>query len=43
VVCSALIGASRPQQVLDAVAALQAPAWRDDELAAIDAIAGHER
>jgi L-glyceraldehyde 3-phosphate reductase len=37
-VCSALIGASRPQQVLDAVAALRSPTWRDDELAAIDTI-----
>jgi L-glyceraldehyde 3-phosphate reductase len=36
VVCSALIGASRPQQVLDAVAALQSPAFSDDELAAIE-------
>jgi len=38
VVCSALIGASRPQQVLDAIAALRAPVLHDDELGAIDTI-----
>ncbi|HEX6705286.1 MAG TPA: aldo/keto reductase [Albitalea sp.] len=37
-ICSALIGASRPQQVLDAVAAMQSAPWSDDELAAIDRI-----
>jgi L-glyceraldehyde 3-phosphate reductase len=38
VVCSALIGASRPQQVHEAVAALQSPAFGGEELAAIETI-----
>ncbi len=38
VVTSALIGASRPQQVLDNVAALGGPAFTPEELAAIDRI-----
>lgn len=37
-VTSALIGASRTQQIEDGVAALQAAAWRPDELQAIEAI-----
>jgi len=35
-ISSVLIGASRPAQVLEAVAAAQAPAWHAGELAAID-------
>ena len=38
VVTSALIGASRPQQVLDNVAAVQGPAFTPEELSAIDRI-----
>ena len=37
VVTSALIGASRPQQVIDNVGAVQGPAFTDAELAAIEA------
>lgn len=37
-VTSALIGASRTQQIEDGVAALQTAAWRPDELQAIEAI-----
>lgn len=38
VVTSALIGASKPEQILENVAALQFPALTEEELAAIDAI-----
>ena len=38
VVTSALIGASRPQQVLDNIEAINGPAFTQEELAAIDAI-----
>lgn len=38
VVTSALIGASRVQQIEDGVAALGAPAWQAEELRAIDAV-----
>ena len=38
VATSALIGASRPQQVLDNVAAVQGPAFTPEELSAIDRI-----
>lgn len=38
VVTSALIGASRPQQVIENVAAVNAPALTDEELARIEAI-----
>jgi L-glyceraldehyde 3-phosphate reductase len=37
-VTSALIGASRPQQIVENVAALDNVSFSDDELAAIDAI-----
>jgi len=40
VVTSALIGASKPEQILENVAALQFPAPTEEELAAIDAIVG---
>ena len=40
VVTSALIGASRPQQILDNVRALQGPAFTSEELAAIDRALG---
>ncbi|MDX1467607.1 MAG: aldo/keto reductase, partial [Halomonas sp.] len=35
-VSSALIGASRPEQVIDSLGALSGPAFRDEELAEID-------
>ncbi|WP_309065741.1 L-glyceraldehyde 3-phosphate reductase [Microbacterium sp.] len=38
VVASALIGASRPEQLDENIAALDGPAFADDELAAIDAL-----
>ena len=41
-VTSALIGASRPEQVVDCVGALQAPEFSSDELARIDALAFEE-
>jgi L-glyceraldehyde 3-phosphate reductase len=41
-VTSALIGASRPEQVVDCVGALRAPAFTEDELARIDALAFEE-
>ncbi len=40
VVTSALIGASRPQQVIENVAALQGPAFTPEELSLIDGITG---
>jgi len=40
VVSSALIGASCPEQILDNVAAVDAPPLSEDELAAIDAACG---
>ncbi|MFJ4046771.1 aldo/keto reductase [Microbacterium sp. NPDC089987] len=39
VVVSALIGASRPEQIDENIAAIDGPAFTDDELTAIDAIA----
>ncbi|PKI90550.1 aldo/keto reductase [Actinomycetales bacterium SN12] len=39
VVVSALIGASRPEQIDENIAAVDGPAFTDDELTAIDAIA----
>jgi L-glyceraldehyde 3-phosphate reductase len=41
-VTSALIGASRPEQVVDCIGALQAPEFSADELARIDALAFEE-
>ena len=38
VVTSALIGASRPEQVLDNIQVVNAPAFTEDELAAIDRV-----
>ena len=40
VVASALIGASRPEQLDENLAALEGPAFSDDELDRIDALAG---
>ena len=40
VVTSALIGASRPQQIIENVEALKGPAFTADELAAIETILG---
>ena len=42
-VTSVLVGASRPQQLLDSLGALNGPDFTDDELAAIDRIAGDGR
>ena len=39
VVVSALIGASRPEQIDENIAAVDGPAFSDDELTAIDALA----
>ena len=38
-VTSVLVGASRPEQLLDSIGALQGPDFTDDELSAIDQIA----
>ena len=38
VVTSALIGASRPQQILDNIEAVHGPAFTQEELTQIDAI-----
>jgi L-glyceraldehyde 3-phosphate reductase len=38
-VTTALIGASRPEQIVECVGALEKPAFSDDELASIDRIA----
>jgi L-glyceraldehyde 3-phosphate reductase len=42
VVTSALIGASRPQQILDNLAALEATPFNDEELSAIEAVASRD-
>ncbi|MEJ5921168.1 aldo/keto reductase [Bifidobacterium thermophilum] len=42
-VTSVLVGASRPQQLLDSIGALNGPDFTDDELAAIDRIASDGR
>ncbi|MDD6087564.1 MAG: aldo/keto reductase, partial [Bifidobacterium boum] len=38
-VTSVLVGASRPEQLLDSIGALHGPDFTDDELSAIDQIA----